>query len=103
MTGSECPRFIGLFYLKVYWFSENLLIIMKYVRTSFLDESYEHEISVDVDGPGKILISISSCSDDNYSAEIYLHVDTAVKFSKEIRRKIAEVKDSNQNILKDGE
>lgn len=76
---------------------------MKYVRTSFFDESYEHEINVDVDGPGKILITLSGGDDPNHDAEIYLHVDTAVKFSKEIRRKIAEIKNDLIKSDRDGE
>ena len=34
---------------------------------------------------------------------VSLSKQSAIRFSKEIRRKIAEVKYSNQNILKDGE
>ena len=76
---------------------------MKYVRTSFFDESFEFEITVDNDGPDSILISISNEADKDYNSSIWLNIETAVKFSKEIRRKIADVKAYQLKLEKDGE
>lgn len=76
---------------------------MKYVRTSFFDESYEFEIMVDDDGPDSILISISNEADKDSNSSIWLNIETAVKFSKEIRRKIADVKAYQLKLEKDGE
>ncbi len=76
---------------------------MKYVRTSFFDESFEFEITVDHDGPDSILISISNEADKDHNSSIWLNIETAVKFSKEIRRKIADVKAYQLKLEKDGE
>lgn len=76
---------------------------MKYVRTSFFDKSYEFEITVDYDGPDSISISISNEADKDHGSSIWLNIETAVKFSKEIRRKIADVKAYQLKLEKDGE
>lgn len=75
---------------------------MKYVKTSFYDESYDYEISADNDGVEHILISISNDDEEKECASIHLNLETAVKFCKELRRKIADTKAYIQKIDNNG-
>ena len=75
---------------------------MKYVKTTFYDESYDFEISADSDGCELILISIDNDDPEKEGAKIHLNIETAVKFSKDLRRKIADAKSYNEKNKNNG-
>ena len=64
---------------------------MANIKTVFLDEDLETGIEVFINANKKLAIDITSVNQFNV-AVIELNIDTAIKLSKELRRKIAILK-----------
>ena len=71
--------------------------MVKQVFYSHKENVFE-ELSVQALSDNSILIEIKDPRYDNYHYDIstYLDLDTAIKFSKELRRQIALIKNSEQ-------
>ena len=74
-------------------FSENMYFFMNYFKTFFYQCDFEMKISVDNQEKGFVSIELIKRDGSNFS--IILNTETAIKFDKDLRRKIALSKSEN--------
>lgn len=95
----EAVDFRRFFYLKVYWFPENLYNKMANVKIVFVNPETKDELRTFVNTSNRVYIGVNSDihQGEFNSGYIELDVETAVRFSRELRRQIALLKEYLKN------